>query len=183
MTILFALLVLLLLTVGLLNRKKSKKEWIKEERYEESGNWLDKRSGERGTYGSLDKEMEANRLYISSQRKIKDTTQAVQKILFAQHHNYQNLSLEKQQIHYSYCKSEIGGLFDLIESLQHGKTLSGEAPLLPPDTLRTLLKKQILTDSFEAFPNLLDLEIEEIRKLDATVDQIAERILVKISAD
>lgn len=183
MTILFALLILLLLTVGLLNRKKSKKEWIKEERYEESGNWLDKRSGERGTYGSLDKEMEANRLYISRQRKIKDTTQAVQGILFAQHPNYQDLSLEKQKKHHSFCESEIAGLFDQIESLQNGKTLQGVAALLPPDTLRTLLKKQILADSFEAFPKLLDLEIEEIRKLDAAVDQIAERILVKILSD
>lgn len=183
MTILFALLILLLLIVGLLNRKKSKKEWVKEERYEESGNWIDKRSGERGTYGSLDEEMEANRLYISKQRKINESAQAVQGVLFKQHPNYQELSLEKQKTHHSYCKTEIAGLFDRIELLKQGKFQQAEAPILPPHAIRTLLKKQILAFSFEAFPELLDLEIEEIKKLDNAADQIAERILAKIPSN
>ena len=166
--------------VGLLNRKKSKKDWIKEERYEESGNWIDKRSGERGTYGSLDEEMEANRLYISRQRKISETTQAVQGILFTQHPYYQDLSIENQKKHHSFFKAEIADLFDRVESLKPGKPLLPEAPILPANELRTLLKKQILAYSFEAFPELLDLEIEEIKKLYDFADQIAERILVKI---
>ncbi len=175
MEILFALLVLALVVLGLRNRKKQKKEWVKEERYEESGGWIDKRSGERGTYGALDEEMEANRHYIAKQSKISELALAVQGILFTQSRDFHRLSDQQVKSHLAFCKSEIGGLFEYIEQITNGRTVNIAETSFAPDVLRAALKKQVLDFSFERFPKLLDLEIEQIQKFDLAAEQVAER--------
>jgi len=180
MEIAFGILVLALIILGLRNRKKEKKEWVKEERYEESGAWIDKRSGERGTYGSLDEEMEANRRYIAAQSKISALAMATQSFCFAQHPDLQNLSDDKIKRHLALCKSEAVGLFGQIEQLTKGKGISiVEAPL-PHNEFRTALKKHVLGLSYEHFPKLLDLEIEQIQKFDLSVEHLSKRVLEEI---
>ncbi|MFN0176650.1 MAG: hypothetical protein ACKVU0_18560 [Saprospiraceae bacterium] len=180
MEIAFGLLVLALIILGLRNRKKEKKEWIKEERYEESGAWIDKRYGERGTYGSLDEEMETNRRYIATQSKISALAMATQAFCFAQHPDFQTLSDEHIKRHLAFCKSEAVGLVEQIEQLTIGNGISSvEAPLLP-NVLRTALKKHVLGLSYEHFPKLLDLEIEQIQKFDRAVEHLSKRVLEEI---
>ncbi|MFN0033799.1 MAG: hypothetical protein ACKVUS_01950 [Saprospiraceae bacterium] len=181
MEILFGLLVIALIVLGLRNRKKQKKEWLREERYDESGAWIDKRVGERGTFGSLDEEMEANRQYIAIQGKVSELAQAVQAFCFAQIPDFQNLSDAQLKQHLALCKSEIGGLFEHIEGLVSGRGASIAESAFPQNGLRTALKKQVLDFSFERFPSLLDLEIEQIQKFDLAAEQAAGRVLGEIS--
>ncbi len=181
MEIAFALIVLALIILGLRNRKKEKKTWIKEERYEESGDWIDKRSGERGTYGSLDDEMEANRQYIARQSKVSELAIAVQASCFAQQADYQNLTTDQLKRHLAFCKSELNGLLEQIEHLLKGRGLLIAESTLPPNELIRVLKKQVLDFSFERFPKLLDLEIEQIQRFDQAAEQVAGRIWGEIA--
>ncbi len=181
MEIAFGLLVLALIILGLRNRKKEKTAWVKEDRYDESGNWIDKRSsGERGTYGSLDEEMEANRQYIAKQGKISALAQIVQAFCFAQHADYPSLSDEQIKRHLVFCKSEALGLLEQIENLLNGRGISIAETALPADNLRTMLKKQVLNFSYEYFPKLLDVEIEQIKKFDLAAEHLANRVLGEI---
>jgi hypothetical protein len=180
MEFLFAILVLALLILGLRNRKKSKKEWVKEERYEDSGAWIDKRSGERGTYGSLDEEMEANRLYIAKQGKISELAQDVQAYCFAQIIDFQNFNDHQLKQHLAFCKSEINGLFEKVEAFVKREKVAIPDRIVANQESTQGLKKVLLDFSFERFPKLLDLEIEQIQQFDQTAAQTAQRILAEI---
>ncbi|MBN8677827.1 MAG: hypothetical protein J0M29_06345 [Chitinophagales bacterium] len=173
MEILFGIVVLVLLVWGLANRKKAKKEWIQEERYEESGAWIDKRSGERGTYGSLDEEMEANRKYISQQGKVNELSRAIQAHLGEHQHGNSN-DIQGQ---YEAIKSEIQTLFRHIEALKKGQDIPLRENEAPEDASIAPLKKQILDFAFQEFPELLDLEITQIKRLDAYCVQLCSRML------
>ncbi len=181
MEILFAVLVLALLVFGLLNRKKEKKEWVKEERFEESGDWLDKRSGERGTYGSLDEEMEANRLYIAQKGKVSELAQNIQSLLFSQNNEFHNLSDDKIKRIHAFCKSEISVFFEQIEAWTSGKQSPTLSPEVPELALQPEIKKMILDFVFERFPKLLDLEIEQIKLVDQSAGHLAHRIRYEVA--
>lgn len=181
MEIIFALLVLLLIIVGLRNRKKEKKEWIQEERYEESGAWLDKRSGERGTYGSLDEEMEANRKYVTRQGQISELAQNIQSICFTQIPEFHSLSDQQIKAHLNFCKKALNGLFEQVESLSNGGTIPVQDAGLAPNAIQDAIKKQILDFSFQAFPKLLNLEIDQIRRFDQSAETVAQKIQMEIS--
>ena len=177
MEIVFGLLILALILLGLRNRKKEKKEWVKEERFEESGAWIDKRSGERGTYGSLDDEMEANRHYIARQSRIAELSQAVQSFYFAQYPNFYTLSDEQIKGHLALLKTEISRLFEQIEDLLKGGTIQTGSSDFPANELRFALKKVLLDFSWERFPPLLDLEITKIKQYDQATEHAAQRLL------
>ena len=82
MGIAFGIIVLILIILAVWNRRKADKAWVKEERYEDSGAWIDKRAGERGTYGSLDEEMERERLYVSRQNRINELARIIRDFAF-----------------------------------------------------------------------------------------------------
>ncbi len=180
MKIAFGLLVLVLIILGLRNRKKEKKEWVKEERYDESGAWIDKRSGERGTYGSHDEEMEANRRYIAKQSKVSELARSVQSFCFAQYPDFQSLSDEKIKRHLAVCKAEASWLFNFAETLTGGKTPHIKEYALKDSPLHQTLKKLILDFSFNRFPKLLDLEIEQIKIFDLAAGQFSDKVLREI---
>ena len=177
MEIVFGLIVLALIILGLRNRKKEKKEWVKEERFEESGAWIDKRSGERGTYGSLDEEMEANRLFIAQKSKVNELTQAVQTFYFAQYPNFHSLSDAQIKGHLAFAKSEFSRLFEQINDLLKGGNITVASDDFQSGELRSALKKVILDFSWKRFPELLDLEIEKIRQFDLATEHVAQRLL------
>jgi len=179
MEIIFAIAVLALLAIGLLNRKKQKKEWVKEERFEESGDWLDKRSGERGTYGSLDEEMEANRLYIAKKSKVSELALSIQAAIFAQSVDFQKLNQDQIKSHLAFCKAEIAGLFELFDQWMNGKQVATPKQMPPESEFHAPLKKLVMDFSFERFPKLLDLEIEEIQKVDLSAAEMVSKILAE----
>lgn len=180
MEILFGLLVLTLLVFGIRNRKKSKSEWLREERYDESGDWIDKRSGERGTFGSLDEEMESNRKYIAKQAKVSELAQLIQHFILDQVPDYHQLTSEKTKRFFAFCKSEANWLLGHVENLTRDQPSSVSKIDYPPSELRDKLKKLVLDFSFERFPQLLELEIEQVKKFDHSAEQLSERTLQEI---
>ena len=177
MEIVFGLMVLALIILGLRNRKKRNKTWLKEERFEESGDWIDKRPGERGAYGSLDEEMESNRLKIARQSKINDLVHEIQAWCFENHPDYPFLNEEQLKRHSASCKSMVAGLFDQIEQLLRGREPVIEDGLLPQAALHTGLQKIMLNFAYNHFPKLLDLEIGQIQRFDLLTQTLASRML------
>lgn len=181
MEILFGVTILVLLIWGLANRKKSKKEWIKEERYEESGHWIDKRSGERGTYGSLDEEMEANRQYISLQSKVSELALAIQSKLMDQIPEYQDLPSQALNQHFTLLKSELNAFFSQFKDVLKGNSARNMPDTAENHALVTHLKKQILDFSYLHFPALLALDIEVLKQLDLDCERMCRRMLTLFS--
>jgi hypothetical protein len=180
MEILFGIVILALLIWGLINRKQHRREWIKEERYEESGAWLDKRSGERGTYGSLDEEMESSRKWISMQGKANELAKNLQTTIAAQLPEYQSLEPDQQKRYFDWLKSEILNLFKRLEDLKTGKSSPNNTLESALHPLATPLKKQVLDYCYTQFPDLLRLDIEVLKDWDQTCQQWCDRILSKL---
>jgi LPXTG-motif cell wall-anchored protein len=158
--IIIGLLMIGLLGIGFYRRKKENQTWVAEERYEESGDWIDKRASERGTYGSLDREREAERNTAFQQGRINTLCQEVEVILDIQpgrlrdnqHHLKQWIALAEQLLK----TQSIPPVPDKI-NLQY-----------PADAA----KKLLLTRLYEWYPNLLSVEIEQLQHLDAHTAQL-----------
>jgi len=180
MEILFGLLVIGLLVLGIWNRKKSKRAWLEAERYDDSGVWIDKRSGERGTFGSLDEEMESNRKYIAKQARVSELARIVQNFCFEQVPNYQQLTPEKAKRFFAFCKSEADWLIGHVENLTRDQPGNISKIDYQQSELRDNLKKHVLNYSFEHFPQLLEIEIEQVKKFDHCAEQLSERTLQEI---
>ena len=179
MEILFGLLVIVLLVLGLRGRKKSRQEWKKEERFDESGDWIDKRGGERGTYGSLDNEMESNRQYIAQKAKESALSMAIQRSLYAEQSTYSQLDKAAIKKDLDGIKLLIGHLIAQIQATQSGMAL----PISPireiEHDLVGKIKKQILDFCLENFPFLLDWEISDIQNLDQICGETADKIVTQ----
>jgi hypothetical protein len=170
MEILFGLIVVVLLYWGLRNRKKEKKEWLGEERYDESGAWLDKRAGERGTYGSLDDEMEQARQSISRQGKASELAQRVRTYFFEQHPGFHDLSDAQIRQHITFSKSKTTEFVLFLEKTAKNGHLEDLAPRAAPPSP---LQKELLSFAFDSFSALLDLPLEDLKKLDSAAQQLA----------
>jgi hypothetical protein len=156
---LFALAFLALLAAGLYQQRKMKKGWLEEERYYESGDWIDKRAGERGTFGSLDREREQERKAVARQTRIRELAEFLRDLPGAQ--TAQNSA---------FFKDKAVAITVLVE-----KWLAGEKPVPTPpsvalDEQAQTRKKQVLQHLFQQYPKLLDLDVDDIKRLD---DQVA----------
>lgn len=180
MQLIFSALVLVLLVWGLSRRKKEKKEWVKEERYEESGDWIDKRSGERGTYGSLDEEMESDRQYIARQGRISELALLVQQYCFGMLPGLVEAPDASKKVFFTYCKSEAEGFIGQTERIR--KTgyapVSKEAYAASGEQVNAL-KKQVLQFCYERYPELLELQIEVIQLFDLATAAFCAKILIE----
>jgi hypothetical protein len=174
MEILFGLLIVVLLYLGLRNRKKEKKEWLREERYDESGTWIDKRAGERGTYGSLDDEMEQARQSISQQSKASELARRVRTYFFEKHPGFHDLSDAQIRQHIAFSKAKATEFVLFLEkTAKNGRLEAPEQTPTPPSALQ----KELLGFAFENFPILLDLTLEDLKKLDGAAGQLAESLI------
>lgn len=176
MEILFGLLILALIVLGLRRRKKEDSAWRKEERYEESGAWIDKRPGERGAYGSLDEEMEANRRYIARQGRVSELAEQAQAFCFEHLPGFDVLDNAQLRQHLARCKSEIEALFQQAEEIAQGRRIAAVRQEAAANASQTALKKLLLDYCFEHFPALLDAEIEEIKTFDRAAEAAAMRL-------
>lgn len=181
MEILFGLLLLVLLVWGLRSRKKEQTTWLKEERYEESGAWLDKRSSERGTFGSLDDEMEQERRNVRSQSNSKELSHLISSYCFRELPDFSSLEDAPTQQCLGFIQKQAATVISILEEMLETSTVP--TPLSPVQTderHRLALKKKVLDFSFDRFPKLLDLEIETIKEFDAWAEQIVASILAEI---
>lgn len=171
------LAVLVLLVLGLQRRKEEKKRWVEEERYDESGAWIDKRAGERGTFGTLDEEMESNRQYIARQAKTVELARLAQNFCFERLPDFHRLSETGLREHFSRCQSEASMLLLVAEKIAQG-TAPGPVPASDGANDRAIsLKKIVLSFLYAEYPRLLDAEIEQLKHLDLAAGHFAERVV------
>lgn len=181
MGILFGLLVITLLAWGLWSRKKQRVSWTKEERYEESGAWLDKRAGERGTFGSLDAEMEQERGHLRLQADAAELSRIIRAYCFVEYPGFSSLAEEPTRKCLNLIKIQAATIIATIEKVLETSAVPDLPSQPSADEQHTLtLKKKVLEFSFDRFPKLLDLEIETIKKFDAWTTHILAVILVEI---
>ncbi|MBK9338427.1 MAG: hypothetical protein IPM98_18575 [Lewinellaceae bacterium] len=121
MEILFGLLILVLITVALLNRRREKKTWLREERYDERGDWVDKRAGERGTYGSLDAEREAERFTLTRQGRINDLALDIRNFAFEHVPGFHERSTAEIKAFTADARDHAAQLLATIEALKTGQ--------------------------------------------------------------
>jgi hypothetical protein len=161
-TIFLGIAILSLLVIGLYRRKKQEKNWVKEERYEESGDWLDKRAGERGTYGSLDREREAERAKIYRTGRIQELIRDIEK--------------EMDWIpgrHTKAIREKMDDLALLAKNIMAGKIPTASLDITASDEQAEEIKKIILDAFFDLFPDLLNTDIQHIKSFDAHVQNKA----------
>jgi hypothetical protein len=180
MGIVFGLFVIVILIAALLNRRRQSKAWVQEERHDESGAWVDKRAGERGTYGSLDVEMEQSRRNLTRQGRANDLSRLLRDYAFENYPGFHTLSDAQIKSYSNFVKNQVVLLLAVIEHL-----LDGQAPdpvENPPSeaAYHLALKKQILDFSYQHFPALLDLEIETIKQFDLYVGNLSNTLTEKI---
>lgn len=183
MGIVFGLFVLVLLAAGLWSRRTQKKAWVAEERQEDSGAWIDKRVGERGTYGSLDALREAERFGLSRQGKINDLALVVRDFAFEQIGGFSTRSDEQIRAFTAQARAQAGQLIGAIDTLQAGRdAVAADAPdHKDPQVLA--LKKRVLDHCFEQFPALLKLEIDQIKQFDRLAAKLAADLIQQAGTD
>lgn len=174
---LFGLFVLIVLVVALYNRRKTRKNWVAEERYEESGDWIDKRAGERGTYGSLDALREAERHSLSRQGRINDLALDIRSYLFEHYPGFSERSNEQIKVFTAEARKTGAQFFDAIDQMKNGG-LPAMPETAPSKTAHgQALKKIMLGAAYGQFPWLLDRDIEALKELDRFAGSLAEGLL------
>jgi hypothetical protein len=180
MQVLFGLFILAVLIIGLYNRRKEKKQWLKEERYDESGAWIDKRTGERGAYGSLDEEMEQARKSVAREGRTGELAQLLRDFAFNQYPGFHDLSDAQIKSFNAHVRRVSYDAISRMEDLQKGKPNLPASESSSNDALTNALKKQILDFSYQHYPALLNLELEQIRLFDQLCAGWADKLLGKI---
>lgn len=180
LNLVFALIILITLSVALYQRRKERKSWVQGERHEESGHWIDKRSGERGTYGSLDEEMEAARRHVAQQGRIGELTQLVRNFAFEQAPGFHDLSDAQIKDWNSLVRARAGELLTLASQFEAGKAAELAMQTTFADESTQALKKQILTFLYDRFPGLLAMDLDKIQQLDQFTGQWADALLGQI---
>lgn len=173
MQLIFALVILALIVLAVLNRRKQRKTWVAEERREEGGAWVDKRAGERGAYGSLDAEMEAERYALTRKGRINDLALALRSYAFEQVPHFHTLSDEQIKTFTAFARTRSAQLFDQIDALQAGRLPEPEAGAGVENGHTPALKKLIMNFCYEQFPGLFDLELEVIKHFDRLAGDMA----------
>ena len=175
MNFLLSLLFLALLLAGIFYRRKEKKEWVADERYDDSGKWIDKRPGERGTFGSRDEEMEQERLYVSRQGRINELTRLIRDYAFENIPDLYTKSDEEIKAFSGQARNMAHQLIATVEQAQTGKMPPGTAA--QPVEGTAALKKLILDFTYRNFPKMLDQDLEIIKAFDAYIDGLSAEVI------
>lgn len=169
----FGLIILVLIVLAFYNRRKQNKTWLKEERYEESGDWIDKRAGERGAYGSLDAIREAERHGLSRQSRIADAALDIRNYAFEHIPGFHERSDEQVRDFTAAARARVSQLFDSIDKMKNGQTPATPDTAAAGNAHAAALKKIMLDAAYVQFPWLLDQEIETLKQLDKIAENLA----------
>lgn len=182
MGIAFGLFVLVIVIVALYNRRRENKVWRNEERYEESGNWIDKRSGERGTYGRLDALQEAERHALSQQGRVNDLMLDIRNYLFEHLPDFHTLSNDQLKAHTAFGREQIARLLPAIEALKKGRAPESAVAAQQDNPHRKAIQKLLLNFAYKQAPELLELDLSLIQAFDAFTGVLADALLEKADA-
>ncbi len=178
--IFFGLFVLVTITIALLRRKKENKTWVKSERYEESGDWLDKRVGERGTYGSLDREMEEARQSVAREGRAAELAQMIRDFAFESYPGFHEKSDNAIRSYMTFLKGESIQFIKILEKILQQDWPDPVIPASNSETLSPMLQKKILDFEYNKYPALLDLEVNALQQLDEYTLAWSIKLLQKI---
>jgi len=182
MQLFFALFILVALSLALYNRRKEKKTYVKAERKEESGHWIDKRKGERGTYGSLDEEMESARRQVAHQGRVGELTLLVRNFAFEQVPGFHDLSDAQIKDWNSLVRTRASEMLTIASQFEAGKAAELAMQTTFEDEATQALKKQILAFLYDRFPGLLALDLDKIQQFDQFTGHWAHALLEQIQA-
>lgn len=173
MEILFAVLLALLIYLGWRSRKLRDQQWLNEERYEESGDWLDKRASERGTFGSLDAERESERRDLRREVKINQAAKIFEKFFTENSSkNFEGTTADDRPNRSDNFKTAARKFIELAEQTAAGAVpATSSQPDALPATLQ-ILRKELLHFAYENYPQLLELEIETIQLFDRATGEL-----------
>jgi len=180
MDILFGLLVLILIAAGLYFQRRQRKQWIAEERYEESGDWLDKRAGERGAYGSLDAEREQERKTLTAQGRVVEAGRLLRDYFFEHFPGFDALNDAQLKTFTGFAREQTAQVMAEAENLLKGRLPESHEPSAETDAHVQALKKIMLDFTYRHFPELLELDIEQIKQLDLVAEAGAKKLLKKV---
>lgn len=175
MTVVISIAILILLVLGIVNRRRQQSRWVAEERYEESGRWIDKRPGERGTFGTLDEEREAQRRTIARESRARELADLIRNYAFETIPAFKDQPDEAIQNFSRFTRKITGQILTAA-----GLLLEGQAPLASekfiPDEFTLATKKIILNYIFQVFPKLVDVDLELLKRFDDWVGFVASDI-------
>jgi len=173
--ILFGVLILVLLAAGLTRRKRGARAWVKEERYEETGQWVDKRTGERGTWGSLDAEMTRDRQQLVRQGRVVELAELLRQYMAGHSPSFANLSEEQIMAFRTNTRAQAAQMITNIEQIKNGQppVAAVVATVSAGDAQHGALKKQMLDFAYRHYPALLELDIDTLRSFDLAVGKWA----------
>lgn len=181
MQILFGVFILVILVVALYNRRKEKKQWLAEERRDENGGWIDKRAGERGTFGSLDEEMEQARKSVAREGRNGELTQLMREFAFNEYPGFHDLSDEQIKTWNTLARRTAYEAVSRMEELCSGKSNIPVPDGAPSGDAHVAgLKKQMLDFAYLHYPALLDLDLDQIRLFDRLCEKWAAGLIEKI---
>lgn len=172
--ILFGVLILVLLAAGLTRRKRSARAWVKEERYEETGHWVDKRPGERGTWGSLDAEMTRDRQQLVRQGRVVELAELLRQYITEHSLSYTTFSEEQIRAFRANTRAQAGQMITNIEQIKDGQP---PVAVAAGDMQHGVLKKQILDFAYRHYPALLELDIDTLRSFDLAAGKWAAELM------
>jgi hypothetical protein len=177
MGVAFGLIVLILLLAGWYYRRQQRKTWVAEERFEESGDWLDKRAGERGTYGSLDAEMEQARLSVRHRGRSIELTRLIRTFAFESVPGFADRSDAEIREFNQLAREQATLLLRVFES---GQLTDAPVSRRAADGVSETLKKHILQYAYQEYPTLAERDLEWIRALDGVVGGYACFLIEKM---
>ncbi len=181
MQLIIALVILILIVAALLNRRRQRNSWVAEERRDESGNWIDKRSGERGAYGSLDAEMEAERYALTRKGRINDLALLLRSYAFEQVPQFHTGSDDQIKAFTTLARNRASQLFGQIDALLAGRMPEAEPVQTPVDEHQPAVKKLIMEYCYEQFPALFDMDLDRIKHFDRLANAMAGALVQQMA--
>jgi hypothetical protein len=162
---LFAVFLMVILGIALYRRRLDRRTWVRAERREERGDWLDKRRGERGTYGSLDDEMELARQSVARQGRTMEWVRLIRDYLFEHHNGFHRLSDEQLRTWSAIQKTAAVHALDIVDRYRGGKSMP--PPPIDPSADSGTMALKMLDFLYREYPDLLEREVEQLKELDA----------------
>lgn len=179
MGIAFGLFVLVIFIVALYNRRKQDKAWVADERHEETGHWIDKRAGERGTFGSLDAIREAERSSLSRQGRIGDVVLDIRNYAFEHIPGFHERSDEQIRAFTAAARTQVSRLFDILDTWKNGRAPEAPESAAADDPHSRALKKIMLDAVYAQFPWVLDQDIATIQQFDRVAGHMAAALVTQ----
>lgn len=174
MNVLIGLFIIVLIALALWNRRRERRAWVEEERYDESGAWLDKRAGERGTRGSLDVEREQERTALARQGRVHELANQLRAYMFEHYPGFHMRGDAEIKNFTSRARTQANQWIAALELALQGQSPGAVETAPAADEHARARQKILLNFAYQHFPALLELDVAVLQRLDALALKLAE---------